>query len=133
MSNFAYFSNEVVNVVIADPAGDKVVQMFRAPERMTLVKAYATVTDAMGSSVGAAVQLLNYGTAGTAVSGTVSDSIGGSAAGNDFATAGLPVAFTISDGNLDSGEWLVLNIDEQGDWQGGLMSVTLEFRPGVAA
>jgi len=131
--SFAYFQNKVVNVQISDPAGDEILHVFRAPEYMTLVKAYASVTTAMGTSKGAKVRLLNYGTAGTAVGGTVTNELGGSAAGNDFATAAVPVEFTISNGALDSGEWLVLNIDEEGDWQGGLMSLQMEFRPGKSA
>ena len=127
---FAFYDHKVVTITVADLAGDKKIHLYRAPEYMTLVSAYATVTTAMGTSKGAALTVLNYGTAGTAVGGTVTDSLGGSAAGNDFETANVPVAFTIADGAVEAGEWLVLDVDEEGDWQGGMATLHLEFRPG---
>lgn len=56
-----------------------------------------------------ALELVNYGTSGTVLGGTV-DSIGGTA---DVFVAGLPKAFDDAAGyHLAAGEWLVLNKTE---------------------
>jgi len=136
MSNFAYFNDYVFEATISDPGGDdKQIHLFKAPQSMTLVDAYVTCSTAMGTSKGAQLTLQNWGTGGIAVQtgGTITDTIGGSAAADAIAAA-TPAAFTIAAASkkLASGEWLVLDYQEQGDFQGGVMRVHVHARPGVS-
>ena len=100
----------------SDWQGDtKVANVYRAPSAalggaIKIVRAYATNQAATGAGTGFALTLLNYGTAGTAVAGTISDALGGTA---DAWAAGTPKEFTITDGDLDADEWLAVLKDEE--------------------
>jgi hypothetical protein len=96
--------------------GDNVIaHIFKAPELgdgggITILRAYIVDQAAHGSGTAYLVRLLNYGTGGTAVEGTI-----GSAGGTgDPLAAGVPKAFTLTDAQrfVDAGEWLVLLKDE---------------------
>jgi hypothetical protein len=114
------FSQEVVPLHLADPQGDKTVPKWRAPGDggKTTIKAAVAIVDTTlvaGTANGHTLRLLNYGTAGTSVVGTISAELG-AAVGGTFPgwTAGTPVAFTITDGELDSGEYVAVAHDETG-------------------
>ncbi|MBN1967532.1 MAG: hypothetical protein JW910_22950 [Anaerolineae bacterium] len=94
---------------------------------ITILSAYAVNQAATDSGTSFALSLLNYGTAGTAVEGTVASGIGGTA---DAWEAGVPKEFTISDGKLEAGEWLVLYKDEENSSDPTRCSVIIEYVMG---
>ena len=94
---------------------------------ITVVAAYAANQAATGAGTGFGLSLLNYGTAGTAVGGTVAVEIGGTA---DPWAAGVPKEFTISDGVLDAGEWLVLEKEETNSSDPTRCSVIIHYLVG---
>lgn len=111
---------QTVVIPLPDTANDwqgdtKVANLFKAPSQalggaIKIVRAYATNQAATGAGTGFSLTLLNYGTSGTAVAGTISDALGGTA---DAWAAGVPKAFTITDGDVDADEWVVLLKDEE--------------------
>lgn len=111
---------------------DKVANIFKAPSAalggaIKIVRAYAVNQAATGAGTGFSLTLLNYGTAGTAVAGTVSSELGGT--GDPWA-AGTPKAFTISDGDLDADEWLVLRKDETNSSDPSRCMVVIQYLHG---
>jgi hypothetical protein len=101
-----------------DPAGNDVYQLMRMPAAATVIGAYYVGENAQAAGTGITFQLLNYGTAGTAVQsgGTVTNALGTGIA------ADVPTAFTVnaSQAQLDEGEWLVwLGTEVGGGWQSG--------------
>lgn len=97
---------------------DVVGHVLRAPlagqgGAITILRAYAVNAAATNGSTGFALQLENWGTAGTAIlagsAGTVAAALGGTA---DPWAVDTPKAFTLSNPTLDAGEWLVLRKTE---------------------
>lgn len=130
MSKFAYYDKQVVSVLLADPgADDKQIYLYKAPENMQVESAYLQVSTAMTSSAAFTAALHLYDTAGTAVAGTVAVAIGGTA---DPVAADTPEAWTISSGNMTTGQWLVLDYQEEGTgWVANTTaSVVVTLRPG---
>lgn len=130
MSNFAYFNKHVVSVLVPDPgADDKQIYLYKAPENMQVESAYLQVSTAMTASGAFTAALHVYDTAGTSVAGTVAAAIGGTA---DPVGADTPEAWTISSPNLTSGQWLVLDYQEEGTgWiANSVASVVVTLRPG---
>lgn len=95
---------------------------------VTLVAAYV-VPDLVGTLN---VELLNYGSAGTAAAGTVAAFSEGTAA---VMAAGTPETLTITAAQayLDAGEWLVAKKTESavGNDFGGNASIVIEYVEGV--
>lgn len=117
----------------SDWQGDAVVaNIFKAPSAalggaVRIVRAYATNQAATGAGTGFSLSLLNYGTAGTALAGTVAAAIGGT--GSPWA-AGTPKEFTISDGDLDADEWLVLRKNETNSSDPSRCMVVIQYMHG---
>lgn len=131
MAGFAYYDNKVISIVVSDPgADDTQVHLFRAPEAMQIVSAYAITTEDMGAGTAPQLALHNYGTAGTAVGGTIAANVAGTA---NPLSANEPAAFTLADPDLEAGEWVVLDVQEINDWSGGLVTLNFQVRPGKYA
>ena len=129
--SFAFYDNKIVSVIISDPgADDTQVHLFRAPEVVQIVKAYAVSSATMGAGTAPQLALHNYGTGGTAVEGTIALNVAGTASP---LTANTPAAFTLADADLEAGEWVVLDVQEINDWSGGLVTLEFELRPGKSA
>ena len=127
---------DVVTLDVAvDPAGDKVYTVFRAPSYATIKRLTAQTSIAHNAGTAYALSLLNYGTAGTAVvsGGTVSAVIGGTA--SPFAANVPATTATMPAPILEEGQYLVLNLDEQGaGWQAGeVLRVQIDVQYGLAA
>lgn len=112
------FSSEVVQSVTlridADPGGNETFHLMRAPRAITVLNAYMVKELADGAGTAVKIQLENWGTAGTSVSGgTVVAAIGGTA---DPLGALTPegLAATAAYDEIDAGEWLVANFIEEG-------------------
>lgn len=124
-------------VPLADTASDwqggpVVANVFKAPSStygggITILRAYATNQAATGAGTGFALALLNYGTAGTAVAGTIAAAIGGT--GDPWA-AGTPKSFTISDGEIDADEWIVLSKTETNSSDPSRCYVVIQYVDG---
>ena len=99
-----------------DWAGDNVIgHVMRAPAAADGGGIYivrVTIADQLAHGAGTAYQglLLNYGTAGTAVEGTIG-TVGGT---GDPIAAATPKAFTLTAAQqtIDAGEWIVFKKDE---------------------
>jgi len=113
---FGYDFVTPVTVAISDPQADGTLVVFKVPSRWDkaeLLSAWA-VTDTTitkGSGTGIALRILDYGSTGTAVSGTMSASLGGTAV---TWTTDVPKDFTISEGTIDGGDYVVITYDETG-------------------
>jgi len=100
-----------------DWQGDDVhMHIYKAPDadeggNVQVLSAWAVMAAATGAGTSFSLALHNYGTAGTAVEGTVAAAMGGTADAAQWA-ADTPREFTISDGDLNAGEWLVLDKQE---------------------
>lgn len=130
MANFAYMDKKVVSALLADPgADDKQIYLFKAPEAMLVESAYLQVSTAMNSGSAFTAALHVYDTAGTGLVGTAAVAIGGTA---NPVGADAPKAWTISAPNLEAGQWLVLDYQEEGSgWVANTTaSVVVTLRPG---
>jgi hypothetical protein len=101
-----------------DPGGNDIYPLFKAPRGATVKNAYFVSENALAAGTGITIQLLNYGTAGTAVQsgGTITNALG------TGISADVPTAFTVnaSQAQLDEGEWVVASLVEVGGgWQSG--------------
>lgn len=114
-------------------ADDVIAVLFRAPSAafggaITILEAYATNQAATGAGTSFDLTLLNYGTGGTAVSGTISNAIGGTA--SPWA-AGVPINFTITDGKVEAGEYVVVSKNEVNSSDPTRCVVTIHYVMGV--
>lgn len=113
-----------------DPAGSDVYQLFKAPRALTVKSAYMVSENAI-SGTGITMDLLNYGTAGTAVQtgGTITNALG------SLMSADVPTAFTLVSAAVDiaQGEWLVWRLTEgSAGWQSGdRVQLQVDFAYGV--
>lgn len=71
---------------------------------LTILSASIVNAAATGAGTGFAFQIENWGTAGTAVAGTIAAAVGGTA---DPFVANTPRSFAISSAFVDAGEWIV--------------------------
>lgn len=131
------FSTDVHNGSMYDPAGDATQIVWRAPEdgSVRTIKAahgVAGATLAAGTVNGHVIQLLNMGTAGTAVAGTIAEI--GAAVGGTFPgwAVGVPVAATIVDGEVAAGEFVAMKHDETGTVAPVNLGVVFESVKGPA-
>lgn len=120
-----------MSVIVGDPAADnKQIPLWRAPVAAEILRAYVTVQNAQGSGSAGTFALLNYGTGGTAVSGTVAAGKGGTAVAARL-SALTPTAYTLTDGTLAAGEWLVLDYQEVGDFTEGNVAINFDYVLGL--
>ena len=132
---FGYDNVHTVVVAISDPTADNYYKLLRVPSRVTKIEvleawAESDVTVTLGEGTGIALTLLDYGTAGTAVSGTVSSALGGTTI---TWTANTPKEFTISEGTMDASDYLVLKYDETGTVAPLNLIVGVNYVLGVGA
>lgn len=133
--SFGYDNVHTMTVVISDPTADSTPPIFRVPSRNTKIEIIAAwansdTTVTLGNGTGIALTLLDYGTAGTAVEGTVSSALGGTTV---TWTANTPKTFTISEGTMDAGDYLMLKYDETGTIAPLNVTVGIEYVIGVGA
>lgn len=132
---FGYDNVHSVTVCMSDPTADTAGAIFRVPSRLTkieILEAWASIDTAIsGSGTTVVLRLLDYGTAGTAVAGTVSATLGGTATG-DW-TADTPRTFTISEGTMDASDYLMLSYDETGTVAPLNITVGIAYVSGVGA
>lgn len=119
-----------------DPGGDKTYHLWRAPSECTVKNFSAVTSIAHGAGTAYSLALHNWGAVGTALKssdGTVMAAIGGTA--DPFAASTPEVNTTMSNPFVDSGEWLMLVLDEQGaGWQNGeILQVQVDVVYGQAA
>lgn len=133
---FAYDNVHSVTFAVSDPGADATIPIWKVPSRYTKIEILAanavcdtSVVDGVGTAF--TLRLLDYGSAGTAVAGTVSATLG--AAGTGDWTANTPRAFTISEGTMDAGDWLTLKYDETGTIAPKNIIVQVDFVSGVGA
>ncbi len=103
-------------VIDADPGGtDEIFYLMKAPSALTITGVYAVAEQTQNAGTAIQARLENWGTAGTAVEGTVSTYQGGTASA-DRLTARTPAAgvITATEAYVDSGEWLVVRYGELG-------------------
>jgi hypothetical protein len=125
---------ETITISLADPGADnKQYHLWRAPRECEVVTAYVVSRDAQGAGSAGEFTVHNFGTAGTAIKstgGTVVATMGGTAAGVRLAAL-TPRAGTVVEGTLASGEWLVLDYQETGDWVEALVRIQLDVIYGI--
>ena len=132
---FGYDAVRSQVVVLSDPTADGTFNIWRAPSRATKVEilsAYA-ISDTAISGVGTVItlRLLDMGSEGTALGGTVSATLG--AAGTGDWSAKVPRAFTISEGTLDGGDWLAVDYEETGTVAPLNITIQVDWVSGVGA
>lgn len=121
----------------ADPGGtDEIFYLMKAPANLTVVSAYMVSEQTQNAGTAVTLRVENWGTAGTAVEGTVTTAAGGTATGSRL-TARTPATATVtaSQDNIDSGEWLVVRYAEEGaGWiSGDRFAFTINYRFGIGA
>lgn len=106
---------QTYNLTAAEWVGDDTTaHWFRAPSTddgggVSITEIYGVNGAATGAGTGFALQIENWGTAGTAMEGTVMSSMGGTA---DPWAADVPKAGTIVDSYVGAGEWVVIRKNE---------------------
>lgn len=133
---FGYDNVHSQIVVIADPQADGTFPIWKAPTRnakIEILEAWASVDTAVTDGVGTAftLRLLDYGSAGTAVGGTITATLG--AAGTGDWSANVPRTFTISEGTLDGGDYICLLYDETGTIAPKNITIGFNWVSGVGA
>lgn len=106
---------------VGDLVGGGEIFLMKAPRDLTVLDAYMTAQAAQNAGTAVLMALQNWGTAGTAVEGTVAAALGGTATAARL-SANTPAAATITAAQayIDEGEWLVIDITEEGDgWIAG--------------
>lgn len=104
-------------VIDSDPGGsDEIFYLMKAPaQALTVVGVYCVVEQTQNAGTAIQARLENWGTAGTAVEGTITANQGGTASA-DRLTGRTPAAGTITatQAYADPGDWLVARYSEQG-------------------
>lgn len=103
-------------VIEADPGGtDEIFYLMKAPRHLTILAAYVVQEQTQNAGTATTIQAENWGTAGTAVEGTIWAAVGGTASGARL-TARTPAAATITatQDELDEGDWLIIRYGELG-------------------
>ena len=135
MSYFGSENRQVFSVVLGDPgADDQQIHLFRIPgnQPAEFLSGFITVQDAQAAGSAGAYEIQNWGTAGTAVEGTIFATAGGTAASPRIA-ANTPETLTITEGTVSAGDWVVLDYQETGDFVETQVSVILEYVLGIGA
>lgn len=107
-----------------DPTAAKNYPLWRAPVACTVTGLAVVVDKTHNAGTAIVLQLVNFGTAGTAIksgsAGTVTASLGGTATDARL-TAAVPARTTTTvSPYLEAGEWLTLALAEEGaGWQAG--------------
>jgi hypothetical protein len=105
-----------VLTIDADPGGtDEIFYRFKAPRDLTILNAYMVSEQTQNAGTAVGLRLENWGTAGTAVEGTVTTQLGGTAT-NSRLTARTPASATIDSTQdyIEQGAWLVARYTEEG-------------------
>lgn len=104
-----------------DYAGAETLHWFKAPKALTVIGAWAVAEVAQNAGTAVTMTLENWGTAGTAVEGTIVPVLGGTAAAAQLGAL-VPKAGTPDSTNdyVDEGDWLVIAVAELGaGWVAG--------------
>jgi len=125
----------VAPVVPVDLGGDdKLVPLFKAPRTangggIKIDQAHAHNSAATSGTVGFTVALVNLGTAGTAVAGTIAASIGGT---SSHWAARTPKAFTLdsTEQYVDAEEWVGLHYHEINAGNNGVLQTSITYLMG---
>lgn len=129
----AYTQRQVISTVISDPAADdQRIHVFKAPIAGEILSASIVCQDAQGSGSAGTFQLENWGSAGTAISGTIAVGLGGTAAGVRL-SAETPAAYTITQGTLSAGDWVVVDYQEDTAWVEANVTINIEVVWGIGA
>lgn len=105
-----------VLTIDADPGGtDEIFYLFKATRNMTVISAYMVSEQTQNAGTAVGLRLENWGSAGTAVEGTVTTQLGGTASGSRL-TARTPAAATVSSTEqyINKNEWLAVRYTEEG-------------------
>lgn len=108
-------------VIDVDPGSTGDFHLMRAPRAITVKAAYVVAKAAQNAGTAVLLTLANWGTAGTATTGTVVAAVGGTASAARLA-AQTPTAGTVdtAEDNIAAGEWLVVQYTEEGaGWVSG--------------
>jgi len=113
---FGALNEQTYSVLVGDPgADDKRVPFMRAPVDMEVLSARIIVQNDQGTGSATTFRLENWGTAGTAVAGTVIADLGGTHA-DDRLSAETPAAGSVVEGTVLEGEYLYLDTQLTGAW-----------------
>ena len=120
--------------ILGDPVGSgNAFYMMKAPGDLTVRSAYVVAENAQGVGTAVLLALQNWGTAGTAVEGTIAAAVGGTAAASEL-SARTPVAATVDPDHayVSDGEWLVVYETEEGTgWiSGDIFTYVVEYTLG---
>lgn len=118
-------------VLHADLVGSgNIAYVMKAPRDLTVLAAHVVSENAQNAGTAVLLALENWGTAGTAVEGTVAAAVGGTATAARL-SARTPVAATITAAQayIDEGEWLVVDWTEEGaGWiSGDIFTYQVDF------
>lgn len=125
----------VAPVIPVDLGGDdKLVPLFKAPSAaggggITLLQAQAHNSAATNDATTFTLALVNLGSAGTAVAGTIGAKIGGS---GDAWAARTPKAWTLdaTEKLVDAAEWVGVHYNEVGGGNNGVVHVSISYLMG---
>lgn len=128
---------EILFPVDVDPgATDKYYFLHKAGRAMTVVDAYMVAAQTQNAGTAILARVENWGTAGTAVEGTVTTYLGGTASAARL-TANTPAAAVVSSTQnyIDKDEWLALHYAEEGaGWvSGDRFTFLVRYVEGVGA
>ncbi len=123
----------VIPVTIVDPlADDQRIHLFRAPLDGEILSAEIVCQDAQASGSAGTFQLENWGSAGTAVSGTIAVGLGGTAVA-DRLSAETPASYVITQGTLSEDDWVVIDYQETGNFVEAQVRVVVTGVWGIGA
>ena len=134
------FGSENVKMVSltidTDPTGEEDFHLVKMARAATIKAGYVVSETASNAGTANMIRLENWGTAGTAVEGTICAYVGGTATASRL-SALTPVALTIdtTQDYLDAGDWLVVKFNEEGaGWQtGDRLTVVVHYVDGLGA
>lgn len=124
----------IIDIPIADPAGDDTFPLFKAPGDaigggITIQEAWFNNAAATSGGTTFTVQLLRYSSAGTpALEGTITAALGGT---TDYWADNVPKEFTISDDYVDADEWVFLKYTEQTAGNPTRAHLTVMYEMGI--
>jgi hypothetical protein len=127
-------NRHIVTVVVYDPGQDARIPLFQVPADhvFTVEAAYATADRATAAHADNHFELtLQNGGSDQSGTDAISDEIGGVGGW----AANTHKDFTIVDGSgdIEAGDWLMLDYDESGTVAPGLIAVTIEYVDGIGS
>lgn len=132
MSYFGSRNVKTFTVLVSDPGADnKQITLLRAPQHLTITKMWLTTQNAQGAGSAGAFEIQNWGTAGTAVVGTVFSSLGGTGTAVRL-SAGVSAAGVAVDNTIAPNEIVRLDYQETGDWVEGIVTIEFHIVDGLA-